>query len=369
MGRRRKTVLEVRVIKTTDRGFVLRWRDPFTDKTRKRKAKSTRKDDALLEAAALTLELRAGAPGAMEGWDAFRKAIEERYYPTIGDETRRVSRQVFARWQRSVGPIQDLAIITSQHLAQFESTIKSPSKNTKGKYLRQLKVMLRWGQRNGYIGRLAHIEIPRKEKGFVGKGTPKSDEQIAKLLAGIKQTAKADAYQDWEDCVLASLHSGLRVGEVLRLTWGRVVFRPSGAVLIKWGRGDQKSRKAETTPTTPEFADLLKRRRGVGRREPGERVFCPQYNGLFVSRRGFDEKLKAAAELVDLDEPISHHDLRRSFADRWSRKVTPAVLSKIMRCGIGTVMQFYAELESESVALGLLENRGTKLGPNIDSNG
>lgn len=356
MGRPPNRTIKVHVMNDAARGYVMWWREPISRKKRKKTPVSQNYKDVLREAAALEIELRSSAPGSTEGWTAFRLAIEERYYPHVGDETRALSRQVLSRWEKSIGVIGDLAEIGPSHIAIFESAITSPSVQTKGKYLRQLKVLFNWGQRQGFLTRVPHIELPRQLKGFAGKGSPKSDKEITSLLEGIKTLVGATAYPDWEDCIYASIHSGLRIGEVLKLTWNRLQILPSGAVLIVWGHGDQKSKKAETTATVPQFAALVKRKASSSSSsiKPTDRVFCPRtFNGFYVSKEDFAKKLKEAS-----GGAILPHDLRRTFADRWSRLMMPADLSRVMRCGINTIMKFYAKGDSEDLAVDLMRRFG-----------
>ena len=47
----------------------------------------------------------------------------------------------------------------------------------------------------------------------------------------------------------------------------------------------------------------------------------------------------------------SAHDLRRSFGDRWAKRVMPAVLQKLMRHeSIETSMGFYVDLDTDELA-------------------
>ena len=56
----------------------------------------------------------------------------------------------------------------------------------------------------------------------------------------------------------------------------------------------------------------------------------------------------------------SAHDLRRTFASRWARKVAPAVLQKLMRhARIDTTMGFYVDLDVDEMADDLWANHPT----------
>ena len=47
----------------------------------------------------------------------------------------------------------------------------------------------------------------------------------------------------------------------------------------------------------------------------------------------------------------SAHDLRRSFGNRWARRVTTAVLQKLMRhASITTTMSYYVDLDAAELA-------------------
>ena len=63
----------------------------------------------------------------------------------------------------------------------------------------------------------------------------------------------------------------------------------------------------------------------------------------------------------------SAHDLRRSFGNRWARKVMPAVLQKLMRhADISTTMGYYVDLDCDALAEDLYRaeeaEKGTILG-------
>ena len=53
----------------------------------------------------------------------------------------------------------------------------------------------------------------------------------------------------------------------------------------------------------------------------------------------------------------SAHDLRRTFATRWARKVAPAILQKLMRhANIQTTMGYYVDLDVDEMAEELWAN-------------
>jgi len=53
----------------------------------------------------------------------------------------------------------------------------------------------------------------------------------------------------------------------------------------------------------------------------------------------------------DVPEFATCHTLRRSFGNRWARKVMPAVLQRLMRhADIKTTMAFYVDLDADALA-------------------
>jgi len=59
----------------------------------------------------------------------------------------------------------------------------------------------------------------------------------------------------------------------------------------------------------------------------------------------------------------SVHDLRRSFDSRWSRKVTPAVLKRLMRhADIETTMRYYVDLDADDIAAELWQSYDSSVG-------
>jgi len=83
-----------------------------------------------------------------------------------------------------------------------------------------------------------------------------------------------------------------------------------------------------------------------------------------VGRAGHQMSVKAVGRIVsaigeragivvngETGKHASAHDLRRSFGTRWSRRVMPAVLRKLMRHShIETTMRYYVDIEAGELA-------------------
>src|SRR5687768_9581479 len=99
----------------------------------------------------------------------------------------------------------------------------------------------------------------------------------------------------------------------------------------------EKGNKDRILPMAPEFAELLatvpvEERRGPVFRLPKRRqseILRGEWVSKQITRFG-----RAAGIVVDEKGKKKHasaHDLRRSFGERWARKVMPQVLMELMR--------------------------------------
>ncbi len=103
---------------------------------------------------------------------------------------------------------------------------------------------------------------------------------------------------------------------------------------------------AEWLLTTPEAERVGRVFKLVSLR--GGRPLEPRGVGQVVSAIGRQAKVvvsKAEGKYA------SAHDLRRAFGNRWSKRVMPAVLKRLMRhADIGTTMAYYVDLDAAEVA-------------------
>lgn len=361
MGRPRKQEIDVAFFPRGNRGYTLWWLDPATGRKRTRTAKSQNKKDLYREAAELQHELRGKAGQGAVGWFVFREALTAGYTTTKGRSTANNVARVIKIWEKVNGTMEDVSRIGAIEIGRFQAAIRRKSAPTRAKELRTLSAMLNWGKRAGYISTIAHIEMPPRPRGFSGKGRPISGEQFARLKEAVALDVGPDYAKSWQTALDGLWRSGLRVGELLALTWRRVSVAASGAVVIHWSHADQKSKRGETTPTTPDFAELVK---GLKRRGADDRVFPVLHRHGEIHLTTFSDVISRAAKSIG--EPITAHDLRRSFADRWARVVTPLVLSRLMRCSPDVIRKYYAELDSESISTSLM-SAGTEKAPKTTS--
>jgi integrase len=121
----------------------------------------------------------------------------------------------------------------------------------------------------------------------------------------------------------------------------------------------EKGHRDRLLPITPDFAEFLLKTREADRRGPvfrplllsGKRATATQA-GRMVALAG-----ELAGVVVNTDPRsgkvkfASAHDLRRSFGNRWAKRVMPAVLQRLMRHeSIATTMGYYVDLDADELA-------------------
>ena len=231
---------------------------------------------------------------------------------------------------------------------------------TIARHLRHVKAALRWAERMGLLTKAPTIDIPRPAKGqSLMKGRPITAEEFDRMLAAVPKVRPNDP-EPWTRLLWGLWLSGLRLGEALALSWDSdaplaVDFTGKRPVFVILARA-QKARRDELLPMTPDFADWLMRTPEAERvgivfplADPKMgRPLCIGTVGPVVSAIG-----RKAGVVTDKAEGryASAHDLRRAFGTRWSKKLMPAVLQRLMRHrDIGTTMNYYVKESAEDIA-------------------
>ena len=177
------------------------------------------------------------------------------------------------------------------------------------------------------------------------------------------QVIAPGAVESWRQCLTGLWLSGLRLEESLALSWDRedrphVVLTGKRPMLRIPGEC-QKNGKDQLCPITPDFAEQLLAIPEAERTGPVFRPLLPsgsRANGAKAGR--MISLIGEKAHIVVHTHPktgkvkwASAHDLRRSFGTRWAKRVTTAVLQKLMRhASIATTMGYYVDLDAAELA-------------------
>jgi integrase len=177
----------------------------------------------------------------------------------------------------------------------------------------------------------------------------------------------------WQFYLTGLWLSGLRLTESLELFWDREdrlcielkTRRPMLRISAEWEKGNRD----RLLPITPDFAEYLLATAEADRHGPVFRPLLPSGSRADAAKAGrmislIGEKARVIVHTHPKTGKVkwaSAHDLRRSFGTRWARKVTTAVLQKLMRHeSISTTMGYYVDLDAEELAEDLYEKYGQK---------
>lgn len=213
-----------------------------------------------------------------------------------------------------------IAQLTVDHVALLITEMRDERKAgwTVRAALTPLRRILRYAVRRGLIGTNPMDRLERGERPSVGRRDMRilSREEIGKVLE------HADA--DYRPLLATATFTGLRLGELLGLTWANVDF-DAGAVNVRWQldrRGERVEPKTEQAVRDvvlmPALARTLREHRLRSRFARDDDLVFPSVTGRGLDptvARGALKRAVAAAGLDGGDRPkLRLHDLRHTFA-------------------------------------------------------
>jgi integrase len=315
-------------------------------------------------------------------WAEFRQRYEGEKLRGLARKTQATARSALNHVERVLNPDR-LAKLTPTTMSRMQAELRKPYTVTteatkKGKRttkkvtkpgmtdvtlactLRHLRAALAWAVSMGMMPKAPELHPPRKAKGqTMMRGRPITAEEFDRMLAAVPRVRPADA-STWLHYLTGLWLSGLRLEESLVLSWDQdepfsvdlTGRRPALRIYAE----AQKAHRDEMLPLTPDFAQWLLQtpeaeRHGrvfkVNSLQTGKPI-APGRVGRLVSKFG-----KAAGVVVNKADGkfASCHDLRRAFGTRWARKVSTAVLRRLMRhASIDTTMAYYVSIGADEVA-------------------
>ena len=254
--------------------------------------------------------------------------------------------------------VQRLSQVNADFLSRYQAALrdKGIGETAIRTYMKHLRAALGWAVEVGMLHELPKMTYPKRtRKSSAMKGRPVTAEEFDRMLEQVP-LLRPDNAAVWSRLLNGLWLSGLRIGESLRLSWDAdAAFcvdlsgqHPQFRILAE----GQKSNRDELLPMTPDFAEWLLttpegERDGLVfdvavRRDAATRI---------VSRIG-----RKAGAVVDkaADKFATAHDLRRSFGTRWSKRVMPAVLQRLMRhADIKTTMEYHVRQNADDIAADL----------------
>lgn len=355
----------VKVVQPSKGKLALRWTNPRTGKIQQKSARTNNWREAERAAARLEADLQRGrcVVTVRIEWDEFRRRYEFEKLAGMADSTAHSSEIAFNHLERIVNP-RWLVDVTSAALSNFQGKRREEGvkETTIASNLRHLRAALNWAASMELLGSVPRINMPKRSRACrLMRGRPITEAEFQRLL-NAAESVRPGEEQIWCRFLRGLWLSGLRLGEALALGWDdtaaiKVDLSGRHARLRIWAEAE-KANRDRLLPITPDFEEFLlatptTERTGLVFRLPGRGGKQMQSGkcGAIVSKIG-----QAAGVVVNADEnkPASAHDLRRSFAHRWSASLTAADLQKLLRHkSIETTLKYYAGEDSDDLAVRL----------------
>lgn len=347
---------KVKVIHRDGRGFVLRWRDPVTEKMKEKRATQQSLRKAHREAQQMEDELvnRRKYP---EFDTTYERYVKERMRSKSRDY--RYQLEAGAKRIRQVASDRGIKTLTMRHIDEdflsqvFDLLTDQVSVATAKSYRGSIASFLNWA-----VG-IKHCDpinwrVISIDGEVTARGRALTGEEVDRMIETVASIVGAERAEPFENLIRAMHLSGMRLGEALDLNEHRLdchhVTTLDGKPAICF-LPHQKNKRSQTVTMTREFEEFLN---SVEPDEDGY-YFTPKTRlgsdyveagkvGRVISKIG--EKARIVVRPAIGDEPArtaTAHDLRRSFATRWALKVKPFVLQYMMRhSDIKTTLQYYA---------------------------
>jgi len=233
-------------------------------------------------------------------------------------------------------------------------------------YLRELRAGLNWAAKiwPAYQPPPILMPIGARQAG----GRPLTTDEFRRMLAAVPAVVGEQYAASWRRLLVGIWLSGLRLNEALRMRWdGHSRIRPlhldGPRPMLAFPADEQKGRREEVVPMTPEFARFLRRvpperRRGhvfrprgpKGRYRFRESVSARieeigHAAGVTVGKRRGSKRRAGAGEV----KYASAQDLRRSFGSRNAKRYRLATLQLLMRHrDYKTTLLYYDRQNAES---------------------
>jgi integrase len=364
--------IRVHVVKYPDRdNLVLRYRDPITGKHVTKSAGTAKTSEATRAAGVWQDELRNGrykAPSRMS-WSEFREVFETEKVPTYRKEST-VECKITAlnHVERTINP-QRMSDLTTQRLTRLSTMLRAEGmrEGTIAAHLRNLKPVLGWAVTQGYLRTMPTIEMPEFDK--APRGRDLTTEEVERMIAKVPDVRKREP-KKWKRLIQGLWLSGLRLGEALSLSWDddaaiRVDMTGRYPALDIQGSA-QKSGKDQLLPLAPEFCEFLSAVPLADRHGLVFGIYGP--TGPLTTKRAsrYIAAIGKAANVVTnkaMARWATAHDLRRSFAVRWSKRVFPPELQALMRhSSITTTLEFYVQQNCDTLGDRLRAAQGNNSG-------
>lgn len=329
--------------KTGRKGFHFIWKDPGTGKRKTKASGETKRRDAYRAAVEFEDELNQKSQPDSMTWDAFVSEYERHHLNHLSRGAAYQTYSAFKRFRSAVNVVrleQVPDLMKEFRLALLTSNLASA---TQTGYLKHFRAAMNWAHQQGLLTEKLTIKMPPSPETEM-KGRPLTEAEYKSMLLKAKELYDESV----ADFISGLWFSGLRRGEAMILSWDRdaafSVDRTGQYWRFRIRLGAQKAKRAQLAPMTPDFAQFLEKRL-----EQTGPIFNPlNTHRVRYTDDGIGKAVAAIGEAAGIvtdqraERFATCHDFRRSFGDRWARKLMPADLKELMRHrSIETTMKYY----------------------------
>jgi len=400
--------IKVHVVDYGRANLVMRYLDPMTKRQVSRSTGTANRKEAEKAAAKWEAELNEGryVPPAKTTWEAFRERYEKEVLPGFARQTWGKVSSVFNTVEEILRP-QRLRDLTAGSISRYQAKLREMgrSENTIASHLGTLGAALRWAVKVGLIPTAPRIDRPRRatkaKRGSVMKGRPITGEEFDRMIDAVprvvlpkrkegarpltpdQEARRVRVVESWRRYLRGLWLSGLRLEESLELFWDRpdrlsvdlTGSESGGFPMLRIPASLEKGNKDRLLSITPDFMEFLLATPRAERRGPvfpietlrgPVRRLDTRYVSSVVSDIGEAAGVKVASKMkkdpktgkeVEKVKFASAHDLRRSFGERWARRVLPIVLQELMRHeSIETTLRYYVGTNAKLTAQAVWES-------------
>ena len=263
--------------------------------------------------------------------------------------------------ERIVGPAR-LRDLTADKLSRWIADLQGEGRKdtTVGGYIRHLKSSLNWAKDVGLLTDVPKIRMPKGPADDGMKGRPIVGEEHWRMHQAAAKVVEPEFAPLWAYYLDGLWWSGLRLTESVSLSWEPsadvfVVLQPGYRPVIKFTVKGHMGRRAELTPAALEFGEMLQRAPEAERtgyvfdlRKSRPQRLCAPVVGEVVSEIG---RVAGVVVNEETGKSASAYDYHQAFGTRWSKRVMPPRLKRLMRHkNINTTLKYYVDEDVEDLA-------------------
>lgn len=353
---------KVYVIDLGRKFLYLQWIDAGSGKRKTKSAKTAKRREAERKAKDLEDQLNqyfAPADGSI-GWKQFVDRYQHQHLSSLAAASEKKSLGVLETFGEISG-VDKLISITPSMLSWYAGQLRSRGRteSTIAGHIRTIRAALSWASDAGLLNRIPAVPKIARSKSHKSRGRPLTLKECGKMLRATRAVVDQRACRSWRTFLRGLWYSGLRLAEAMELRWTPGLWPwidHSGQTW--WLVIPPEAEKGFTERRLPVVPDWKRQLERTPQELRIGHVFMPLGDrGARVSIDRVSHVISDIGEeagiVVDgtTGRTATAHDFRRAFAQRWSTKLAPVDLQRLMRhADIKTTLQYYLDADSDGLA-------------------